>query len=88
MNKDIYKNTNCDIWAAWGTLIERREYLFDCLKDIYKVSKIKSIKWYTIGKKSKKGHPHHPLYLNGSLKLERFSIKKYLDTYIKSKNKK
>lgn len=76
--KQILKKDNCDIWAAWGTIIEKRNYLFDCLVDIYKISEIYSINWYMIGKKSKKGHPHHPLYLNRNLKLERFDIKKYL----------
>lgn len=79
--KKILENKNCDVWAAWGTLIEKREYLFDCLQDIYKISKTNSIKWYTIGKRSKKGHPHHPLYLRMDLKPEKFDIKKYLYTH-------
>lgn len=74
----ILKNKNCVIWAAWGTLIEKRGYLFNCLFDIYKIAQKKSVKWYTIGTPSKKGHPHHPLYLNKSLKLKRFDIEKYL----------
>ena len=83
----ILKNKNCDLWAAWGTLIEKREYLFDCLVDIYNISKLGSVKWYTIGKKSKKGHPHHPLYLNRNLKIEIFDIENYLNNMTKIKKK-
>lgn len=82
----ILKNSNCDIWAAWGTLIEKREYLPKCLVDIHKISKLGSIKWYTIGKKSKKGHPHHPLYLNKNLNLQPFNIENYLKNIHSYKN--
>ncbi|MBI2444753.1 MAG: DUF1643 domain-containing protein [Candidatus Magasanikbacteria bacterium] len=75
----ILQNKNCTIWAAWGTLIEEREYLFNCLVEIHKIAKRHSIEWYSIGKSSKKGHPHHPLYLNKTLKFEKFNIEKYLD---------
>ena len=76
----IYKNTNCDIWAAWGNLIEKREYLFDCLKDIYEISKKYSVNWYTVGELTKKGkgHPHHPSRLNQNLKRKKFNVKKYI----------
>lgn len=75
----ILKNKDCSIWAAWGTLIEKRSYLFKCLVEIHKISKRQSVKWYTIGESSKKGHPHHPLYLNKTLKLKSFNIEKYMD---------
>jgi len=68
-----------DIWAAWGTLIEKRTYLWDCLHDIYSRIGMQS-NWYSIGKKSKKGHPHHPLYLRNGLPLERFDIDLYLNS--------
>ncbi len=67
-----------DIWAAWGTNINKRKYLFQCLKDIVSITKKHSIKWHTIGGKSKEGHPHHPLYLNKNSKLDSFDIDKYL----------
>lgn len=31
--EQILENRNCDVWAAWGTLIEKRSYLFTCLLD-------------------------------------------------------
>ena len=35
-------------------------------------------KWYQAGKPSKKGHPHHPLYLRKDSKLEYFDMAAYL----------
>ncbi len=34
--KHLLTNYDCEILAAWGTLILKRDYLKDCLKDIYK----------------------------------------------------
>ena len=76
--KSILKNGKHDIWAAWGTLINKREYLIECLKDIYELTCKSDIVWYTIGKKSKDGHPHHPLYLKKGLDLKQFDIKEYI----------
>lgn len=76
--KNITQKYNCDVWAAWGTLIEKRKYLKRCLEEIYAVSNFNDTNWYTIWKKSKKWHPHHPLYLNKSLRLEVFDIQNYI----------
>lgn len=67
-----------DIWAAWGALIEKRAYLSKCLSDIYRVVQAFSPAWYTIGKRSKAGHPHHPLYLASGSAMEPFDIESYL----------
>ena len=74
--EQIFNNENCDIWAAWGTLIEKRKYLKECLKDIHNISLKYHRNWYSIGKISKKGHPHHPLYLRKTLRLMRKLIDK------------
>lgn len=74
-----YLPSNYDIWAAWGTLIEKRPYLSKCLKDLYKVLGQEG-RWFTIGKKSKTGHPHHPLYLKKNLPLDDFDIENYIDS--------
>ena len=34
----------------------------------------------TFGKRSKKGHPHHPLYLRKDSTPELFDVENYLDT--------
>ena len=66
------------IWAAWGTLIEKRPYLFDCLRDIYKETKKYNSKWITFGNTTKKGHPRHPLYLPLNSKKFDFDIISYI----------
>jgi len=67
-----------DVWAAWGTLIGRRKYLRDALKDIVKRLEGFGIRWMKIGKVSKDGHPHHPLYLSHQSVIEKFDIERYL----------
>lgn len=76
--KYLSKYKEVDIWAAWGTLIGKRKYLGFALKDI--VEKLEGIKtrWVKIGPISKKGHPHHPLYLSHKSKVETFDIEGYL----------
>ncbi len=68
------------IWAAWGTLIEKRPYLADCLREI--VADTKDLpggrQWITIGQRSQAGHPHHPLYLPGDAEVKSFDIDEYL----------
>ena len=53
------------IWAAWGDLIESRDYLKKCGNDIMSaigMSK-KNIRWVKMGELTKKGNPRHPLYV-------------------------
>ena len=67
------------VWAAWGTIIEKREYLPQCLRDMLAVGEELGAAWYCAGKVSKKGHPHHPLYLRKDEKLKPFDVKGYLE---------
>lgn len=69
---------DCAIWAAWGTIIEERPYLQECLARIVKIADKHRCKWYTIGAKSKKNHPHHPLYLNRECEMETFDVHMYV----------
>ena len=55
------------IWAAWGTLIEKRAYLRNCLSDMVKIANGRNAQWVQFGAPSKKGHPHHPLYLRNDV---------------------
>ncbi len=73
------KEENPSLWAAWGTIIEKREYLFDCLNDMVDIGLKHNALWYIAGKRSKKGHPHHPLYLRKDSVLEEINIKDYLN---------
>ncbi len=81
-NIDLIKNLlmqypNSDIWAAWGTIIEKRTYLKECLGLLVQVSNSYNVNWITFGVRSKKGHPHHPLYLNSGSPKENFDIISY-----------
>ena len=68
------------VWAAWGTIIEKRDYLPQCLRDMLAVGEELGAKWYCAGAVSKKGHPHHPLYLRKDEKLKEFDIRQYLQS--------
>ena len=68
------------VWAAWGTIIEKRPYLPGCVRDMIALGEEYGAKWYCAGKRSKKGHPHHPLYLRKDSPLEDFDVGAYLDT--------
>ena len=66
------------VWAAWGTIIEKRDYLPQCLQDMIAVGNQYGAKWYCAGAVSKKGHPHHPLYLRKDEKIKPFDVETYL----------
>ena len=68
------------VWAAWGTIIEKRDYLPDCLRDMLTVGQEYGAVWYCAGAVSKKGHPHHPLYLRKDEKIRPFDVDAYLNT--------
>ena len=65
------------VWAAWGAIIEKRPYLMDCLKDMVSIGREYGASWQCAGAISKKGHPHHPLYLRKDEKLRLFDTEAY-----------
>lgn len=71
---------NPTVWAAWGTIIEKRPYLTDCLLDMVNVGQTYRAQWCCAGAVSKKGHPHHPLYLKKDEKLKPFDVESYLSS--------
>lgn len=66
------------VWAAWGNLIEKREYLMDCVRDFLVDGEAVGARWYTAGPLLKSGHPHHPLYLKRDTPLQPFDAAAYL----------
>ena len=60
------------VWAAWGSIIELRPWLPGCVEDMIALGEEYGARWYTAGPRSKKGHPHHPLYLKKDSALEPF----------------
>lgn len=74
------------VWAAWGNIIEMRDYLYPCLCDMIETSLASGASWYHCGLISKKGHPHHPLYLRKDEPLLEFDIHSYL-RFLRAKGK-
>ena len=68
------------VWAAWGTIIEKRPYLSDCVRDMAAIGEEYGARWLCAGKCSNKGHPHHPLYLRKDEQVRDFDLPAYLDT--------
>ena len=66
------------VWAAWGAIIEKREYLADCVADMVQVGQEFGASWHCAGAITQKGHPHHPLYLRKDEKLKPFDVEAYL----------
>ena len=66
------------VWAAWGAIIEKRKYLPACVADMLAISREFEAEWFCAGAISKKGHPHHPLYLRKDEKLKPFDTEAYL----------
>ena len=69
------------IWAAWGAIIEKRKYLPGCVRDMVATGQEFGATWHCAGAITKKGHPHHPLYLRKDEKLKPFDISAYLDSF-------
>ena len=67
------------VWAAWGAIIEKRDYLPRCLRDMLRAGEEYGARWYCAGAISKKGHPHHPLYLRKDELLRPFDVAGYLE---------
>ena len=68
------------VWAAWGAVIEKRPYLPGCVRDMVLIGEEYGARWLCAGKCSKRGHPHHPLYLRKDEKTVDFDVRGYLDT--------
>ena len=66
------------VWAAWGAIIEKRDYLSDCVREMTEIAARAGASWCHAGPLSVKGHPHHPLYLKSNTLLEPFDTIAYL----------
>ena len=85
-NLEAFRNVlsigeNPTVWAAWGTIIEKRDYLKDCLRDMIAAGEEYGASWVCAGKCSKKGHPHHPLYLRKDELIRPFDVAAYLEMF-------
>ncbi len=75
----LFEGEHPAVWAAWGNIVEMRPYLKNCLRDMAELGRKHGAKWFTSGAISKKGHPHHPLYLRKDSGLDPFDIAAYID---------
>jgi len=66
------------VWAAWGNIIMKRDYLMDCMRDFVADGQAVGTKWFTAGPLLKSGHPHHPLYLKRDTRLLDFDVRAYV----------
>ena len=71
------------IWAAWGTIIKKRDYLAHCVSDMIEIGREYGASWFTCGARSKVGgHPHHPLYLKKDSLLDEFDVSEYVRSLV------
>ena len=70
------------VWAAWGNIIEKRPYLPACVRAMADLGARYGACWYSAGKISRKGHPHHPLYLKKDTPLDPFDVSAYITKLI------
>lgn len=75
----VDKSVRPAVWAAWGTIIEKRPYLKDCVLDMLRIGREYDAQWFCAGKLSKKGHPHHPLYLKKDEGVREFDLDAYME---------
>ena len=90
--KENMENNTAKIWVEdiviptyrtappekYPLFIEKRAYLKSCLEDMIRHGQERQAVWVKCGQESKKGHPHHPLYLKSSLPLEPFDVNAYI----------
>ena len=76
----VEKGVQPSVWAAWGAVIEKRPYLPGCVRDMVSLGQEYGARWLCAGKRSVKGHPHHPLYLKKDEKTCPFDVEEYLNS--------
>jgi len=69
-----------NILAAWGEPIKKRDYLKQCISDIYNSLSHFSINWLQIGEMTASGHPRHPSRAAYEFGLITMDIKGYILT--------
>lgn len=67
------------VWAAWGAVIEKRDYLPRCVLDLAAAGERYGARWVSAGARSRAGHPHHPLYLRKDSPLDDFDVVSYCE---------
>ena len=55
--KAVLAQTEPTMWAAWGTLIEKRDYLPGLMREMVALTREREIPWVTFGRRSKRATP-------------------------------
>lgn len=76
--EQILAAKHTDIYVAWGTNIEKRLYLLDCLFDIHTLFQKYKCTMFSIGAITQAGHPRHPLYTKSTTPIEKFDMDEYI----------
>lgn len=66
------------VWVAWGNVITKRSYLYRYAADFINEGRSLGADYFSCGRISKLGHPHHPLYLKSDEPLCAFDADGYL----------
>lgn len=66
------------IVAAWGNLIDSRNFLIGIMRDIVNLPELCACRWVMFGSATQANHPRHPLYVKGDTPLMDFDIHTYL----------
>ncbi len=74
----LENHINFKVCAAWGTEIDRRPYLKDCLKDLVDAIGLDK-EWLFLHELTKYEHPRHPLYLPAKAAFSEFDITSYIN---------
>ena len=53
----VLARTEPTMWAAWGTLIEKRDYLPGLMREMVALTREKNTPWVTFGPPQQKGPP-------------------------------
>ena len=77
--KNVGEGVSPAVWAAWGTIIEKRPYLPGCVREMVSIGEEYGARWLCAGKCSVNGHPHHPLYLRKDEITRDFNVLEYLE---------
>ena len=78
--EDMDRELNPELHRAnMAAIIEKRPYLPGCVRDMVALGRRYDARWLCAGKRSAKGHPHHPLYLRKDEKTVEFDVEQYLE---------
>ena len=64
--------------AAWGGLIESRNYLPALLADVVSIADAAGCTWMSLGGPLRSGHPRHPSRARSELPFQAFDVRNYL----------